>query len=147
MSAARLSPAPQIDDEASTDAGRLLLRLAVGGLVMIHGLTKIVGGADFIVGMLQRAGLPGSFGYLVYIGEVVAPLLVVAGLWTRAAASVIAINMVVAVLLVHTHDLLSIGKSGGWALELQGLYFFGALAVVLLGAGRYSLGGKSGRYN
>jgi putative oxidoreductase len=39
------------------------------------------------------------------------------------------------------------GKTGGWALELQGFYFFTALAVALLGAGRYSMGGISGRWN
>jgi putative oxidoreductase len=38
-------------------------------------------------------------------------------------------------------------KTGGWALELQGLYLVSALAVALLGAGRYSVGGSGGRWN
>ena len=38
-------------------------------------------------------------------------------------------------------------KTGGWALELQGMFFFAALAVALLGAGRLSMGGINGRLN
>ena len=36
---------------------------------------------------------------------------------------------------------------GGLLLEVQWLYLFGALAVALIGAGRYSLGGAQGRWN
>ena len=55
--------------------------------------------------------------------------------------------MLVAIWLVHLKDIGSLGKSGGWALELQGLFLFAALAVALLGAGRFSVGGTSGKYN
>ena len=60
---------------------------------------------------------------------------------------VIAINMIVAVLLVHTAQFFTMTKSGGWALELQGFYFASAIAVALLGAGRYSVGGITGKWN
>ncbi|MDB5960196.1 MAG: GntR family transcriptional regulator, partial [Massilia sp.] len=76
-----------------------------------------------------------------------APLFILAGLFTRAAALVVAINMIVAVLLVHTSQLFTLNETGGWALELQGMYFFSAVAIALLGAGRYSVGGVNGRYN
>jgi putative oxidoreductase len=55
--------------------------------------------------------------------------------------------MIFAVLLVHTSQFFTLNETGGWALELQGMFLFGALAVALLGAGRYSLGGATGRYN
>ena len=97
--------------------------------------------------MLAKAGLPAALGYLVYVGEVIAPLMILAGIFTRPAALVVAINMIVAVLLVHTSQFFTLNKTGGWALELQGMYFFAAVAVALLGAGRYSLGGAAGRYN
>ena len=125
---------------ASADAGKLLLRVSLGALMLFHGIAKVIGGPAGIVGLVEKAGLPGSFGYLVYVGEVVAPLLLIIGLWTRAGAAVIAINMVVAVYLVHAHELFTLSKSGGWALELQGFYFFSAIAVMLLGAGRFSAG-------
>ena len=55
--------------------------------------------------------------------------------------------MVVAVLIAHLNDLFSISKTGGYALELQAMYLFSAIAIALLGAGRYSLAGARGRWN
>lgn len=130
-----------------SDFGRLILRLALGGLILLHGIAKIVQGPAGIIGMVEAAGMPGAVAYLVYVGEVLAPLLVIVGLWTRPAAVVIAINMVVAVWLAHMDQLTSLAKSGGWALELQGMYFFTAIALALIGAGRFSMGGTRGRFN
>ncbi|MFZ8579874.1 DoxX family membrane protein, partial [Klebsiella quasipneumoniae] len=38
------------------DAGKLLLRLAVGGLMLFHGLHKLLDGVDGISGMLAAKG-------------------------------------------------------------------------------------------
>ena len=57
---------------------------------------------------------------------------------------IVVINMIVAVLLVHTAQLLALNPTGGWALELQGFYLFTAIAITLLGAGSISLGGRNG---
>lgn len=129
------------------DLGKLVLRLALGLMVLLHGVAKLVGGIGFVTGALQKLGLPGAIGYLVYVGEVIAPLLIVFGLWTRLAALILAGNMVVAVLLMHTTQLFSLSDTGGWELELQGMFFFAALVLVLLGAGRYSIAGRGGRWN
>ncbi len=138
---------PDTADASSDAAGKLLLRITLGVLILLHGVAKLASGPGFIVGLLAKTGLPGELGYLVYVGEILAPLLLVVGLWTRAAALVVALNMIAAILLVHTADFFSIGKSGGWALELQGAYLLMALAIALLGAGRWSLGGSQGRWN
>jgi putative oxidoreductase len=119
----------------------------LGILILLHGVGKISSGADSILGLMAKMGLPTVLGYLVYVGEVLAPLLLILGLWTRAAALVVAINMVVAVLLVHTAQLAELTKNGGWALELQGFYFLTAVAIALLGAGRFSVGGGNGKFN
>lgn len=129
------------------DWGKLLLRVALGVLILLHGIAKVMGGPAFIMELLTKNGLPAQLGYLVYVGEVLAPLLVIIGLWTRPAALVIAINMVVAIALVHMPELLTLSQTGGWALELQGMFLFGALAVAMLGAGRLSAGGIWGRWN
>jgi putative oxidoreductase len=129
------------------NVARLLLRLILGALILLHGISKIRGGPGFILDIVDRAGLPEPFGYLVYVGEVVAPVLVIIGLYTRLAALVIAINMIVAILLVHVSQFFTLADTGGWALELQGLYVVVALCVAMLGAGRYSIGGISGRWN
>lgn len=129
------------------DTGKLVLRLAVGVLILLHGISKLMNGIGGITGMLEKAGLPPVLAYGVYIGEVVAPLLIILGLFTRPAALIVAFNMVVAIALAHKSQLFSMTNQGGWALELQGMYLFGALAVALLGAGRHSVGGVAGRYN
>jgi putative oxidoreductase len=80
------------------DLGKLLLRLAVGGLMLFHGLHKLFG-----VGLSAACwwkGLPGFIAYGVLIGEVVAPILIILGLFTRPAALVLAFTMVVAWLMV-----------------------------------------------
>lgn len=131
----------------ASDLGKLVLRLNLGILTLLHGVAKVTAGPAFVLGLVAKAGLPPALGYLVYVGEVLAPLLVIAGLWTRPAALVVAINMVVAVWLVHMGQLGELTRSGGWALELQAFYLFTAVAIALLGAGRISLGGASGRLN
>jgi putative oxidoreductase len=136
------------DTRAGTeDVGKLILRATLAILILFHGVSKLIGGVGFITGMLTKMGMPPALGYLVYIGEVVAPLLVLIGIWARPAALVIAINMVVAVVLVHTAQIFTMANTGGWALELQGMYLVAAIAVALLGAGRYSAGGVTGKWN
>jgi putative oxidoreductase len=131
----------------SEDLGKLILRAGLAILILFHGIAKIIGGPGSIVSMVAKVGLPAELGYLVYIGEVIAPALLLVGVWSRLAAAVISINMMVAIWLVHTEEFFQFSKSGGWALELQGMFLITAVALVFLGAGRYSLGGKSGRWN
>jgi putative oxidoreductase len=129
------------------DLGKLVLRLGLGALLLLHGLSKLDGGVDWIAGMVAARGLPGFVAYGVYIGEIVAPALIILGIYARIGGLIAAINMLFVLGLVHLKDLFVLGKSGGWALELQGLYLVGGLVILLIGAGRYSLGGRSGKFN
>jgi len=131
----------------SDDTGKLVLRLALGTLILLHGVAKLKGGLNFVGNMLVAHGLPGALAYLVLVGEIVAPVLVIIGVYTRAAAWIIVINMLFAVGLVHMAELGALSKTGGWALELQGMFLFGALALGFLGAGRFSVGGTGGKLN
>jgi putative oxidoreductase len=144
---ARNFPQSTSSNSGARDTARLLLRLALGILIGLHGIGKLQSGPGMILDLVAKSGLPSALGYLVYVGEIIAPVLLIIGLWTRAAALVIAINMVVAILLVHTGQLLQLSKNGGYALELQTIYLVVALAIALLGAGRFSLGGRDGRWN
>lgn len=121
------------------DFGKLLLRLAVGGLMLFHGLHKLFGGVGFISSMLVEKGLPGFIAYGVLIGEVVAPVLIVLGILTRPAALVLAFTMIVAWLMVGTGKTFALDAVGAWAIESLVYFFIGALAVAFMGAGRYSL--------
>jgi putative oxidoreductase len=129
------------------DTGKLVLRVALAIILLFHGVSKLIGGIGFVGDMLANVGAPAALGYLVYVGEVVAPLMILAGIFTRPAALVVVINMIIAILLVHTSQFFTINETGGWALELQGMFLFASAAVALLGAGRYSLGGAEGRFN
>lgn len=135
------------DTATAEDNGKLILRLAVAILMLMHGVAKLTNGIEPIAGMLTQHGLPPELAYGAYIGEVLAPLFVIMGLWTRPAALLMAVNMLFAIGLAHANDIFALGEQGGWALELQGFYLFGAIAIALLGAGALSAGGSRGRWN
>ena len=127
-------------NQASADTfGKLLLRVTLGALLLFHGVAKIMKGVSGIEGMVVTAGLPGYVAYGVYMGEVVAPLMLILGVWARAGAAIVLANMVFAVYLVHQGDFLKLTGTGGWALELQAFYFFTALAVLFFGPGRIAV--------
>ena len=123
------------------DAGLLLLRFGVGALLLFHGVYKITHGVSWIAGPLGGVGLPPWVSYGVYIGEVVAPILLILGLWTRVAGLVIAFNMFMAIFLARRGDIDKINPMGGaWAIEVELLFLIGALTLALTGGGRYGLG-------
>jgi putative oxidoreductase len=123
----------------SDDAGKLVLRLTLGLLMLLHGIAKLRTGVSGIEGMLEGNGLPGFIAYGVYVGEVLAPLLLIFGFHARTGAVLIAVNMLFAIGLAHMGDLASLGRTGGWAIELQAFFLFTAVAVALLGPGRYAI--------
>ena len=130
---------------SSKDWGLLLLRLAIGGLMLFHGVDKLIGGIEGITALVESKGLPGFVAWGVLVGEILAPVLIVLGLYVRPAGAVLAFNMLVAILLAHSQDVFKLGEHGEWAIELQMLYLLGALSITLLGAGRITIRGMSER--
>jgi putative oxidoreductase len=124
----------------SNNVGKLLLRVTVGGLLLMHGVDKIMH-PEYVAGIkdaVAKHNLPESMAYGVYVGEVLASSLVLIGLITRVAAVVVAINMGVAVWLAHMNILWTMKEGGGWAVELQAFYFLCALCILFLGPGQFS---------
>lgn len=121
------------------ETGKLILRVVLGLLVLPHGLAKVIGGVEGIVGLVEGVGLPGFVAYGVYLGEVVGPLLLIIGWYARVGAALIAINMVFALLLVHTDQFFMLKDTGGYQLELQMMYLFGAITCALMGPGRFGI--------
>lgn len=119
------------------DIGKLILRLTLGILILLHGINKILTGVGGIESMMVNHGLPAFLAWGVFVGEVLAPLMIILGFHTRLGAGLIAINMVVAILLVHSHEIYQLKGNGGWALELQGMYLFTAIALIFTGPGRF----------
>lgn len=125
------------DDEKA----KLILRLTVGVLMLFHGVAKILnpGSLEFIGSSLSNIGLPAFFAYAVYIGEVVAPLMIISGFKARLGGLLLVITMIVAVVLVHLGDIFSLSKHGGLALELQIFFLMGGLLVTMFGSGKFAL--------
>jgi putative oxidoreductase len=121
------------------DFGKLLLRMTFGILILFHGVAKIENGVGWIAQMLQADGLPGFIAYGAYIGEVIAPVLIILGIFTRPAALVMAFNILVAVFLVVAGKFFTTTEVGAWGLEGEAMYFFGGLVIMFLGSGRYSV--------
>ena len=122
--------------------GKLILRLALGVLLLLHGISKVMNPArtlETMNGLLAAAGLPSYVAYGVFIGEVLAPILIILGIYSRTGGLIVVINMIFAVLLAHAAQLLSLTKTGGWALELQGFYLLTGLALFFLGSGRIAV--------
>ncbi len=129
------------------DLGKLVLRLTLGVLLLFHGVHKALTGIGDIKDMLTAHGLPDILANGVYLGEIVGPVLILIGLFSRVGGLLIVVNMIVAVALAGLPQIHGINAHGGYALELEMFYLFGALSVALLGAGRFSLGGAGGRLN
>ncbi len=130
------------------DIGKLLLRLGLGGLLLFHGIHKLLNGLGPIKAMLAAHNLSDTLAYGVYLGELVAPILIILGLFSRIGGLLVVFNMIVALLLAHTAYLLALTpESGGYALELQAFYLICGLAVTLLGAGRIGIGKSHTHWN
>ncbi len=121
------------------DVGKLLLRMTVAGLMLFHGVEKLLHGPGGVGTDLVQHGFPELLAYGVYVGEVVAPAFVLLGAWTRLWAVVYALSITFATLLVHGRDFVHLAPTGGWAAELWAFYITGPMVVALLGAGRYAM--------
>lgn len=125
------------------DIGLLLLRITVAFLMLLHGISKLQHGIDGIQTAMASNGIPAFVAYGVYIGEVIAPLLIIIGWRTRIAGLLVFITMVVAVLVAHPADILKLNNHGAAAIELQLLFGIGALALFFTGAGKYAVSSKN----
>jgi len=109
------------------------LSLGLGLLLLFHGVDKIMHGTDYIEKLLVGLGVPYSqyVVYGVYIGEVVAPLLLVFGQYIRISSAVIVFNMLVAIFLVHKDMIFTLGDHGAWSIEVPMVYLIMALTLAL----------------
>ena len=122
------------------DIGKLIVRMMVGVLMLLHGVHKILnpGSLDSIRNMLASISLPSLLAYGVYFGEVVGALMVILGIYSRIGGLLIAGNMLFALALAHRAQIFTLTNMGGWALELQGFFLLSGLAIIFLGSGRFA---------
>ncbi len=129
------------DQSLNNDVAKLILRLTVACLMLFHGVSKIMdpGVLEYFGGKLASLGLPEVIAYGVYVGEVVAPVMIILGVFSRIGGLLIVVNMLFAIVLMHSADLFALTEHGGWRLELQGFYLVSGLVILLLGSGRFAL--------
>jgi putative oxidoreductase len=123
--------------------GLLILRATLGGLMLLYGIHKLIYGIDEIQALLAGQGIPAFLAYGVYLGELVAPLLMIIGYRTRLASLVFAGNMLVAMLIGHGAEIFTLTDAGAWGVELVGLYLLGSVALFFTGAGTYAVSTSS----
>lgn len=129
------------------DLGKLVLRVSVGAMLMLHGIGKLVHGIAPIERLVAASGMPAFVAWGVLIGELLAPAMMILGIYARLGGLLAVINMLFAIMLAHKAEIFQLNAMWAWRIELPGLFLFGCLAVTLLGAGRYSVAGKGGRWN
>lgn len=130
------------------DVGKLILRLTVGILLGFHGVSKLRHGVAWIAGPLAAHHLPALIRYGVYAGEVLGPILLILGIFTRPAALLVVIDLVMALFLVVQGRAFRLDpQTGALAAELQLLYIFAAVAIVFLGSGRFAISKGRGRWD
>jgi len=101
-----------------------------------------------MAGPLGAAHLPFFLSYGVYVAEVVAPILLVVGIWTRPAALVIAFDLFMALVLVVQGRTFTINeRGGGLGGELELFFLLTAASIVFLGSGRYAISKGLGRFD
>lgn len=121
------------------DLGFLILRVIFGLCVLMHGISKLSGGISGVIIMVQSSGLPTWLSYGVYLGEILAPMMIIFGVFTRLGAIISLINSCVILYVAHGANLFAIGKFGGFNAEVVFLYICTALCLIFCGGGRYCL--------
>lgn len=123
----------------NVDLTLLLLRLWLGGsMLALHGWGKLNGllsGSTKFPDVFGIGAMPTLF--LAVLTEVLGSLFLILGLWTRPAALALAVTMAVAFALAHGMKLTGPGNG-----EMAFIYLAGFVALVVAGAGKYSVDRK-----
>ena len=115
--------------------GLLILRVAFGVIFFTHGYPKLAHANPAMQAMFVQHGLPAQFVYVAGVLETFGGLLLLVGLFTRAAALLLAIEMCVAITKVHmVHGIMAV-HDYEFPLVLTAACF----ALVTVGAGAASL--------
>jgi putative oxidoreductase len=116
--------------------GLLLLRVALGGILVYHGYPKLFGHTRDAMQAYTHLGLPGYFAYVAGVIEFFGGCMLIAGLFTRLAGLLVACEMTVG--LSKLHDIIS-NPMAVRNYELPLLLAVSAFALATVGAGLISI--------
>jgi putative oxidoreductase len=123
---------------AVSDLWYPMIRITLGAIMLVHGWGKIVNGISPLASYLGRVGLtpPTPLAYVVYINETVGAVCIILGLFTRFFAASIAIELAIALWIVHAAKGFGASAGGYEYVLMWGIVMF---AIALRGGGPYSL--------
>ncbi|WP_431107437.1 DoxX family protein [Winogradskyella poriferorum] len=125
--------------KSKLDIGLLIIRISIASNMLIYGITKLINGVSYISSLLSDYGLPTLLSYGVYVGEILAPILIIIGYRTKIAGLVFALNCLVAILMVQLPNFFNLNEFGGWYVGPIVIYFIFGLAMFFTGAGKIAL--------
>ncbi len=134
--------------QTNDDVTLLVLRVLLGIVFFPHGMQKLVGwfggyGFSGTMGFLTgKLDIPAFFAFLAIVAEGLGPLGLITGLLTRVAAFGIAVEMAVAVYLLHFQNgffMNWFGNQKGEGYEFHILVIAIAIALMIRGGGKWSL--------
>ena len=110
-----------------------VLTIGLGALMLFHGVDKIVNGVDFTIPLLEAYNIPYAkyISYWVYVGEILAPILLISGYYIRIAGAIIVFDMIITLFLVYHDEILILTDHGSWSGETPLLYLIIGLALLL----------------
>jgi len=126
----------------------LILRVTLGLVIFPHGAQKLLGwyggfGFDGTLGFFtEKMGLPWIIAFLIIMGESFGSLGLLVGFLTRFSAASIGVIMLGAITLVHWPNgffMNWFGKQAGEGFEYHLLVLGIAIALTVIGAGRWSV--------
>ena len=121
------------------NAGTLIMRLALGALMMSHGYQKMVHFAEYKTKFINFLGLGQSTSLaLAIFAEFFCALFILIGLFTRLACIPLIITMCVALFKAHNADMMGEG-------EMASLYLAGYITLLFIGPGKISVDGMMGK--
>lgn len=118
--------------KGNTGLALLLIRLAVGGVFLAHGVAKLLS-LDMTISFFTSLGLPAFMAYLIAAVETLGGLAVLLGVGVQTASLLLALVMVGAIYTVKG----KMGFLGGYEFELTLL--LAALSLSISGPGRYTI--------
>jgi putative oxidoreductase len=134
--------------QTNDDAAMLVLRVLLGLVFFPHGMQKLLGwfGGYGFAGTLgfftDKLGIPAIFAVLAILAEGLGALGLISGLLTRVASFGIAVNMAVAVYMLHFQNgffMNWFGNQKGEGYEYHILVIGIALVLMIRGGGKWSV--------
>ena len=122
----------EIKEKVLNDIVFMGLRLAIGVIFIVHGISKFNPG---FTNFLSNIGLPAEMQILLALAELVPGILLIVGVLSRLSASLLAIIMLGSIF--HVKGAQSLTGDGGVELDL--ILLASVLVIMIVGPGRISL--------